>query len=318
LDEVSEVLLIEDNSPDDSLAVCQALAREYNKVKLLRHPDGGNHGAGASRNLGIRHARCDYIAFLDADDWYLPNRFKTSLPILESQPDVDGVFETGGVEFEDEEVRRLWLSRGGVLLNTFRPEVQNSGLLQAFDEGTGSLQTNAITIRRSVIDRVGLFDEDLHLLQDTALWWKMAMTCRLVPGEIAEPVTVRLVHKLNRSSKHWTPERVEARRKLWLTLWKWCKARNLDFAKRKLVLRRLVAIEMRGMFVLPKVLRPIESLRRLTTLAEARRREWALTPAELLYAYYHVSGVRGLAKRLGRLLGVEARSGRVCGWHEPS
>ena len=54
---VHEVILAEDGSSDNSLAVCMALAENNPKVKLVRHPDGKNHGAGASRNLGVLNAQ---------------------------------------------------------------------------------------------------------------------------------------------------------------------------------------------------------------------------------------------------------------------
>lgn len=73
--EVDEVILIEDGSKDDSLKVCQNLKAQYNNIVLLRHPKGENKGVGHSRNLGIVTAKNEFIAFLDADDWYLPDRF---------------------------------------------------------------------------------------------------------------------------------------------------------------------------------------------------------------------------------------------------
>ena len=75
-EEVKEILLLEDCSTDDSLEICRKLAEENTKIKLFQHPDKGNHGAGASRNLGLSKASQDFISFLDADDYYLPNRFK--------------------------------------------------------------------------------------------------------------------------------------------------------------------------------------------------------------------------------------------------
>ncbi|PIY03241.1 MAG: glycosyltransferase family 2 protein, partial [Bacteroidetes bacterium CG_4_10_14_3_um_filter_31_20] len=72
--ETSEVILIEDGSPDNGLDVCTSLAKKYSKVRLYRHENGENKGASASRNLGIRKANYPYVAFLDADDFYLPNR----------------------------------------------------------------------------------------------------------------------------------------------------------------------------------------------------------------------------------------------------
>ena len=75
-EEVCEVILVEDKSPDNALEVCKNLAKTFDRVTLYQHPDKGNHGAGASRNLGMKMATGDYIAFLDADDFYLPNRFE--------------------------------------------------------------------------------------------------------------------------------------------------------------------------------------------------------------------------------------------------
>ncbi|WKK67348.1 glycosyltransferase family 2 protein [Lutimonas zeaxanthinifaciens] len=74
--EVKEVLLIEDNSNDDSLKLCESLEQEFEQVHLYRHQGGINKGAGASRNLGINKSRGEFIAFLDADDFYKPDRFK--------------------------------------------------------------------------------------------------------------------------------------------------------------------------------------------------------------------------------------------------
>ena len=100
--ETGEVLLIEDNSPDDSLRVCQELAEKYEKVRLLRHADGGNHGAGASRNLGMQNARFDYIGFVDADNFYLPNRFAKTKEVFAKHPDCEGVYEAIGIHVEND------------------------------------------------------------------------------------------------------------------------------------------------------------------------------------------------------------------------
>src|SRR6187401_917604 len=85
-DEVKEVILIEDGSPDNSLSVCIALCKEFPRVKLFRHTDEKNHGAGASRNLGLSNASCNFIAFLDADDYFLSNRFDTEQEIFKIHP----------------------------------------------------------------------------------------------------------------------------------------------------------------------------------------------------------------------------------------
>ncbi len=302
LEEVSEVLLIEDNSPDDSLAVCQALAREYDKVRLLRHPDGGNHGAGASRKLGIRNARSEFIAFLDADDYYLPNRFQTSLPILLSQPDVDGVFEAGGMEFHTEELRRQWLAAGKPLTHPVFKDACPRDLLDALCRSL-SLQTNGFTVRHAIFNQTGLFDEHLRLSQDTAMWWKMALSTKVVPGNLSEPVAVRLIHPENRSTDKHRAEILKAHREVHRTLWLWCKQAEIPFPRRRLILEKLVSGEATRALRYPKVLRFVGAAICLPKVFAAHWRDWALTPGEMLYAYYHVSGLHGLARRLVRLVG---------------
>jgi hypothetical protein len=303
LKEVSEVLLIEDNSPDNSLAVCQTLAREYDKVKLLRHPDGGNHGAGASRNLGIRNAKCDFIAFLDADDYYLPNRFETSLPILQSRPEVDGVFEAGGVEFQSDDLRKSWTAAGRPLINPVLRGRFPVDLLDALCRGF-SLQTNGFTVRRAIFNQTGLFDEHLAFSQDTAMWWKMALAARVFPGNLKQPVTMRLVHGANRSTQNNRGKIDAIHQEVHRTLWRWCKELKLPFKRRRLIFGKLVAGELAPALLGPKLLRPVQMVIPLARIFASNRIEWALTPGEMLYAYYHVSGLHGLARRVARLLGT--------------
>ena len=72
-----ELLLVDDGSSDDSTAIARAYAALCpGKVIYLEHRDHQNRGASPSRNLGISHSRGDYIAFLDADDIWLPHKTK--------------------------------------------------------------------------------------------------------------------------------------------------------------------------------------------------------------------------------------------------
>ena len=91
--QTAEVILVEDNSPDNALKVCERLAKEDPRVRVLRHSDGKNHGAGESRNLGIKNARCDYIAFLDADDYWKP-RFLEVIHNLRCKFPQAGIYAT--------------------------------------------------------------------------------------------------------------------------------------------------------------------------------------------------------------------------------
>ena len=73
--EVKEILLIDDGSKDGSLKICRNLEHHFPEVKVLTHPHNENRGVSATRNMGMDYATQDFIAFLDADDYWLPNRF---------------------------------------------------------------------------------------------------------------------------------------------------------------------------------------------------------------------------------------------------
>lgn len=202
--EVSEVNLVDDAGPDNSKVICQRLENEFANVRLLRHPDGLNHGAGASRNLGILHANSDYIAFLDADDYYLPNRFEKDREILQSNENVDGVYGAIGIHYESEDARTRFHGAGYghqeflTLSGPVPPEELLEVLFRCHPSVTGQFSTIGLTVRKSLFERSGLFNEQLRLSQDTHLWRRMAAVGRLVPGSIDQAVAIRGVHGANR------------------------------------------------------------------------------------------------------------------------
>ena len=150
------VILVEDGSTDGSLDLCRRLADD-DRVRLLRHGGGANRGAGASRNVGIRHALGRYVAFLDADDYYLPGRFAAHLPLLEADAGLDGVYGAVRNVFEDAHAR---MPGGDSDLTAVRGRVDPDELLAALAlGGRGAFHTAGITVRRDLIERTGLFDE---------------------------------------------------------------------------------------------------------------------------------------------------------------
>ena len=82
--EPAEVLVVDDGSPDGA-DLAAALARYGDRVTLLRKPNGG---AASARNHGIERARGSVIGFLDADDYWEPDKLERQLDLLDRHPEV--------------------------------------------------------------------------------------------------------------------------------------------------------------------------------------------------------------------------------------
>ncbi|MBE7158710.1 MAG: glycosyltransferase family 2 protein [Rhodospirillales bacterium] len=88
-----ELLLVDDGSEDRTLAMACGFAEAMpTRVGVLRHASGSNLGTSATRNLGIRHARGKLLAFLDADDVWLPDMLHSQLRLLRHHPEAAMVY----------------------------------------------------------------------------------------------------------------------------------------------------------------------------------------------------------------------------------
>ncbi len=66
-----ELIIVDDGSTDDSMAVARSFAGQDQRITVLQHPDGKNHGLAATLQLGVAESKGEYIAFLEADDIWL-------------------------------------------------------------------------------------------------------------------------------------------------------------------------------------------------------------------------------------------------------
>ncbi len=196
--ETGQVLLIEDGSSDASLAVCGILADADGRVELLQHESGRNRGVALSRNLGMAAARCPCVAFLDADDYYLPGRFAAAVALLDAQSDLDGVYDAVGTLYDDVQVGQWYREQGWPDLMSLSAPVSPATLFEALVAGDGGyFHGDGLVVRTQLLQRVGGFDPSLRMGEDTAMWIKLAALGRLAPGMLREPVAMRRIHGHN-------------------------------------------------------------------------------------------------------------------------
>ncbi|HET6638429.1 MAG TPA: glycosyltransferase family 2 protein [Gemmatimonadota bacterium] len=177
-----EIVIVDDGSSDDTLNGARELERGHSgRIRVFQHEDGGNHGPGASRNLGVRVSTGAYVCFLDSDDVALPNRFRVAVPLLDGDPTIDGVAERYLVQEEDGAPR----------------ETHRDSLLPDVAPGPGiRWNTNSILLRRRCFVEAEGFSERLRTCEDLALWAKLILSAHIVAGG-PDPVVVCRRHAGN-------------------------------------------------------------------------------------------------------------------------
>jgi glycosyltransferase involved in cell wall biosynthesis len=150
-----ELIVADDGSTDDTCDVVEKV--QDPRVILLRAEK--NQGSNAARNRGINAARAPFIAFLDSDDVYLPNKLGFVVRLFQERPDLDLLLDSFIKEFPAGSGRKAAQRRNPNIDTTtdFVSALFNRRLWKA---------TSAISIRREAAIRAGLFDETLKRRQD--------------------------------------------------------------------------------------------------------------------------------------------------------
>jgi glycosyltransferase involved in cell wall biosynthesis len=201
-----QVIVVDDGSTDDTPRV---LADFGDRIEVVGQP---NSGPGAARNLGMQRARGGYIAFLDADDVWLPGKLAAQAAHLEANsgteavycrwhvwaPDGDGSYRIAG-----------WATR---------PVDRSAGIAA---DASGSLYTSllldchiltsTVVMRRSLMQRLGGFDEGLRCGEDYDYWLRMSRQAR-----IDCMAMVGTLYRMSATSATHRPQPVNAEREVLL------------------------------------------------------------------------------------------------------
>ena len=161
-----ELLLVDDGSADASTGIAlQYAAAHPDRIRYLSHEHRQNRGASASRNLGARHARGEYLAFLDADDVYLPQKLEVQVPILDAHPDVAMLYAATEYWYtwsgRPDDAGRDWVwRRYGAEPGTV---IEPPHMLVRFLEDGGTVPCmGGVLVRRAALQSVGGWEESFR------------------------------------------------------------------------------------------------------------------------------------------------------------
>lgn len=154
-----EIIVCDDGSTDDTGRI---LAGYGDRLRVIRQE---NRGRGAARNACVAAATGEWLAMLDADDWWLPTRLASGLSAAEDRPDCDVFCANAYV-----------VDGGGTVYRTLNGEwhIGHSGDVFPYLLRNNFVPFPTVLVRRSAVDAIGGFDETLPRTQDLDFLLRLA------------------------------------------------------------------------------------------------------------------------------------------------
>ncbi|MBN1906277.1 MAG: glycosyltransferase [Deltaproteobacteria bacterium] len=152
-----EIIVIDDASTDNTI---ERLHEFGSGIKIIRHQK--NVGVSAARNSGIRSATGEYIALLDSDDYWLPEKLEVQIAFFMAHPDAVIC-----------QARELWI-RHGKRVNPGKKHLKPSGDIFIPSLKLCLVSPSAVMFKKSLLDEVGIFDEGFPVCEDYDLWLRIS------------------------------------------------------------------------------------------------------------------------------------------------
>jgi len=188
----NEIIVVDDGSRDDTV---EMLRSRYPDVAVLQQEGSG---VSAARNRGIACSRSPWIALLDSDDEWLPDKLARQLAALRKTP--------GAVVCHTDEI---WV-RNGVRVNPRRRHAKHGGHIFERCLPLCCISPSSILLHRSVLEDIGGFDETLPVCEDYDLWLRMTASYPVLL--VDEPLLVKYGgHDDQLSRRYWGMDRFRIR-----------------------------------------------------------------------------------------------------------
>lgn len=201
-----EIIIVDDYSNDGTLDIIKSYAAIYNNIIYIE--SNVNQGVGASRNKGITIAGGKYIAFLDHDDLWEPNKIEVQMECLNSNPAAGAVYCYCKFPSSDDVNRNI----------------SNETNRELLLHGCECCMPGSMIIQADIIKQAGMFPEEREISEDLALWLEVSTVTNFLCIPI--PMYIHRKHGKHLSSQR-TPRCDE------LAVNRFFSRHNLDRALRK-------------------------------------------------------------------------------------
>ncbi len=150
-----EIILIDDGSNDGT---SDMVKKQFPFVELFYQP---NSGVSCARNKGIKMARGDWIAFLDSDDEWLPQKLNKQTHSIRNNPNI--------LFFHSNEI---WI-KDGLRINQGKKHAKYGGWIFEKCLDICRISPSSVVMHKSIFQNIGLFDEDLQICEDYDMWLRV-------------------------------------------------------------------------------------------------------------------------------------------------
>lgn len=186
--QVKEVIVVDNGSTDGTREMLSS------KFPTVLYVSEKKVGVSTARNTGISLAKGDWIALLDSDDAWLPNKLEKQIAVY---------FENANARLIH--TNEIWYRRG-VRVNPMKKHKKRGGNIFEFCLPLCCISPSSVLLRRDLIEDVGLFDEELPACEDYDMW--LRITSREPVLYLDEAVTVKYGgHEDQLSTKYWGMDR---------------------------------------------------------------------------------------------------------------